>query len=614
MSGGGPEPSPALLSGIQNLRSVTGCVVEGETFFDITASRWVVVVGLAISASSEHVASRTRWCILIDEYPWGSISFYPSSRDGIVSTFPHQEYNTTRREHPAWKSGKLCLDSPFGYERFRNEVRDPVGQADSRLAWHAERAIAWLSAAAKGTLIGDGDPFEVPTWHISASPEPKKRVIHDESKDTFSCWENRLGCFGECRFGALPDIQHPLVISQFLARDGASIREWGGRELKDAGTKGYWWLWPKPIVSSPWRSPSTWGELRAIGQTMGVDVDQSLRAMLNTLRGVSDNPILLLGYPIPKYFGEDPQEIHWEAVRLPKIPAGIGQPDGFRDNELGWWMRDRTDQFNDSKPIIHVATENWEPKRLRARGEFDPSLCKANVAVIGVGALGSCVAELLARSGVKSISLIDGDVISAGNICRHMGTLDDVGQNKTAVMAKRLQSISPHLSVFCADSLPTSEPEMVALLDPHDVVIDCTASDSVLSLLSRGWWPIPRLFVSFSLGFAARRLFSFASYENSFNGSSFLHQIKPWLEDETDSWVENGEVLEGAGCWSPLFPARYDHIVQAATICVGAIESHTREHPTEPTLTVFQRSVSDSDGILAFSQVPSTTNRTNSEN
>jgi hypothetical protein len=42
-----------------------------------------------------------------------------------------------------------------------------------------------------------------------------------------------------------------------------------------------------------------------------------------------------------------------------------------------------------------------------------------------------------------------------------------------------------------------------ALLEPFDIVLDCTGDDNVLGLLGATWWSIPRLFLSASLGFAA---------------------------------------------------------------------------------------------------------------
>lgn len=70
-----------------------------------------------------------------------------------------------------------------------------------------------------------------------------------------------------------------------------------------------------------------------------------------------------------------------------------------------------------------------------------------NIAVIGVGALGSVLSEVLVRAGVKNIALIDEDVLESGNVHRHMATLVDVGKSKVPVIALRLRQISPIVRV-----------------------------------------------------------------------------------------------------------------------------------------------------------------------
>ncbi len=77
-------------------------------------------------------------------------------------------------------------------------------------------------------------------------------------------------------------------------------------------------------------------------------------------------------------------------------------------------------------------------------GEALHKLRCARVAVFGVGGVGSYTAEALARAGVGSIALIDGDVVSADNINRQLPALTDtVGLAKVTVMADRIRRINP---------------------------------------------------------------------------------------------------------------------------------------------------------------------------
>ena len=94
-------------------------------------------------------------------------------------------------------------------------------------------------------------------------------------------------------------------------------------------------------------------------------------------------------------------------------------------------------------------------------------------------------------------------------------------------------------------------------------------------------------------------MFLFGSNGNSFPVRDFDHQVGPWLSDESASWVEHGELLEGVGCWSPLFPARYDDIMLAASVVVKELTRMRRTQPEQPTLGVFQQ-VSTEGGFESF--------------
>lgn len=72
----------------------------------------------------------------------------------------------------------------------------------------------------------------------------------------------------------------------------------------------------------------------------------------------------------------------------------------------------------------------------------------AQVCVIGIGGVGSWVAESLARSGIGAITLIDLDEICVSNTNRQIHTLTStIGQSKVEAMAKRLQEINPECQV-----------------------------------------------------------------------------------------------------------------------------------------------------------------------
>lgn len=79
------------------------------------------------------------------------------------------------------------------------------------------------------------------------------------------------------------------------------------------------------------------------------------------------------------------------------------------------------------------------------------SLQNAKVLVVGIGGVGGYTVEALARSGVGSITMIDGDTVAISNINRQIVALHStVGRYKVDVMRERILDINPliHVDTF----------------------------------------------------------------------------------------------------------------------------------------------------------------------
>ncbi len=117
-------------------------------------------------------------------------------------------------------------------------------------------------------------------------------------------------------------------------------------------------------------------------------------------------------------------------------------------DELGWrdyddqWLLMFTD-FNGARQLARAMTLG-AADRFTRQPVLEPLGGKA-VAIIGLGALGSMIACLLARAGIGRLVLIDFDYLTAGNIVRHDLDLAHVGADKLAAMRERLHRINPYL-------------------------------------------------------------------------------------------------------------------------------------------------------------------------
>ena len=73
-------------------------------------------------------------------------------------------------------------------------------------------------------------------------------------------------------------------------------------------------------------------------------------------------------------------------------------------------------------------------------------LQKANVMIVGCGAVGSFAVEALARAGVGNLIIIDSDVIEESNINRQIFATDTtIGLPKVDVARARIHDINPDI-------------------------------------------------------------------------------------------------------------------------------------------------------------------------
>lgn len=131
-------------------------------------------------------------------------------------------------------------------------------------------------------------------------------------------------------------------------------------------------------------------------------------------------------------------------------------------------------------------------------------LSGCRVAVVGLGGVGSWVAEALARTAVGHLTLIDADDICVSNTNRQLPALaGQYGQNKARAMAERCRAINPHIDAVPVEAFLTGA-NMEALLDQDfDLVVD--ACDSMRPKIEMIVWCRRRKLPLITVGAAGGR-------------------------------------------------------------------------------------------------------------
>lgn len=118
-------------------------------------------------------------------------------------------------------------------------------------------------------------------------------------------------------------------------------------------------------------------------------------------------------------------------------------------------------------------TRDNRTRRLLGDDKFK-LLQKASVLVVGVGGVGGYAAEMLARSGVGNLTIIDADDVAESNINRQLiATTATVGRPKVILFAERFHEINPDANITAVNDFlsPDNLPKIFG--DHHfDFVID----------------------------------------------------------------------------------------------------------------------------------------------
>lgn len=123
--------------------------------------------------------------------------------------------------------------------------------------------------------------------------------------------------------------------------------------------------------------------------------------------------------------------------------------------------------------------EEWSSRtELLLGADALEKLKNARVLVVGVGGVGSAVAEMLARSGVGKMTLVDGDTVNVSNRNRQLNALSStLGKPKVFVTGDRLRDINPDLELnMIADFIPEEKMEALLSEETFDFVVDAIDS------------------------------------------------------------------------------------------------------------------------------------------
>ena len=300
----------------------------------------------------------------------------------------------------------------------------------------------------------------------------------------------------------------------------------------------------------------------------------------------------------------DPQDLQNEYIsRLHYFAIGIIYDGGIK------WFLATANLYNRKHSEFHYDLERYKcnikeasdvtlwlshsntigRKEYFGRGELSSSLVNKRIAIIGLGAIGSPIAKTLARGGVRQLTLWDGDIVEAGNICRSIYDNTDIGNAKAKALAAHIKRISPFCDVkskgcwyqpdytgvcrysggdFYGNINYDSQKKFLEALHEYDLIIDCTASNELLHFLSYAANDVSLL--SLCITNRATHLLCFSNHDG--NPFELRKHFLASIEQDTENFY-----VEGTGCYSPTFLAISCNIQSLVNLCTSSIHRQMQE-------------------------------------
>lgn len=205
------------------------------------------------------------------------------------------------------------------------------------------------------------------------------------------------------------------------------------------------------------------------------------------------------------------------------------------------------------------------------------------ILVIGAGAVGSAIIDLLYRNGITHLSICDNDNFEPHNVCRHVLSDAYQSRSKAELMRSHLQDM--YINYKMAKAINNDAVYFLSSqnMDDYDLIIDASASNRVMYALDGLNPKIPVIRTCLSdkgkVGMTYVR----------FPGDAFLHEyyflilrrtikeddqlskdIISWITSDRSSTLDRVRI--GEGCHSITMQMGYDRVIAHASLATTVIK------------------------------------------
>ena len=388
--------------------------------------------------------------------------------------FTHKRFIGT--PHVQW-GNSICL-----YQSSETEY-DP---SDGMFGFF-DRVEQWMRAAGKGELDPDDAPLHPPVAYTTSSTTFVVRANTDSGISEDGIWVGRadLRKVGDDRFDLI---------------GWTKLDDWGdgnpGHPIAAAI------LFNKPLATE---FPTKVNDLIKLVENAGLSFGllYSLLRLFSLVGSEEEPAYFVLGAPMRRKAAGEPLRPHltiWEICpdtlkTLRTMVWSKGEDEAARDEFVTWMVEAGVRWCN-------VLEDRPEIVNRRDGGTLLAALSEKRVLLLGCGALGSAVAEMVLRSSAAKLHLVDCGIVKPGILVRQRYTDSDIGSAKANALQANFQAIGLKC-VVTADKGNLADQALSRFdFKEWDLVIDATASASTIHRIEEELkaqsLPVPMLSMSVS--------------------------------------------------------------------------------------------------------------------
>ena len=442
-----PDGTPQII--VDAIKIASTCqFVEFTTNLTYSNENKCYIIDAVIGPSEINLFDEDEKCYLVrfiiyNEFPNIKVETIPLKPK--LRWFPHQ-----LGDWEELNERKNIICPPELNQREINELLIP----------YIKHAYKWIKDALNDNLTNSRQMFEIPHYNL------KQDDLLVEGCTRIHRWI-KINQFG---FTHISKYNNLLIatkfVSDFMCRESTTC--FNNSKLAFVIP---WVLVGSSVFSPPHKPYIYWDDFNDDILTL------IIRAIFKT------NPLylcagLLLAFEVPKNWEGFPNKIVWFVTYFKESDYDkiteiyIYKKKGVKVNILRYFRFLFKNKRLNLKQCIDISSETIT---CRAFNESDKTN-KYNIGIIGVGAIGSCIAKSISKMNFKKIILVDDDKVEIGNLIRHEAYKNHIGLYKTEAIAKILNEdiinrvIEPKIKSIIKNE---------NFLDTADIIIDSTGNSFV---------------------------------------------------------------------------------------------------------------------------------------